>query len=93
MTEEEWGPWIEHDGSGCPLRVGSYTEEIGISPTGLPTEGSGFLNRDELPSWDWTNYGKIINGIAYGKVIRYRIRKPKALQQLREIAENVKEDA
>lgn len=69
---EEWGPWIEHDGHGCPC-VGQYgmAEFDEGRPKILEGVIYGFPNawRFDLPRV----YG------AWGKAIRYRIRKPRGM--------------
>lgn len=62
---EEWGPWIEHDGKGCPC-VGMYAERIhdrGDVVIGVVLRGGR--------SWEWAP--------GFTRVIRYRIRKPRGL--------------
>ena len=74
MTEEEWGPWIEHDGNGFPLMRGQiahmvfrdWSQEIG--PVGTFVVG----DPDKVGScWHW--------GTGWPEIIRYRIRKPRGL--------------
>ena len=92
MTEPEWGPWIEHDGKGCPC-VGSYVHVIYADHN---TEcGKAFGGA----SWtydDVDDYDTWLEGCE--PIIRYRIRKPRAMKLLQSIVENppkqlVKEDA
>jgi hypothetical protein len=76
---EEWGPWIEHDGKGCPC-VGHYVhcmfdERVSGEPDVFLGEvyyiaGSRGI---ECRSWDWSNSRE------FSRVIRYRIRKPRGL--------------
>ena len=81
MTDAEWGPWIEHDGKGCPC-VGQYVhrvyEKIGRNPDGsLSNENLGIA----LDSESWCGGSGKANAI-----IRYRIRKPRAMKLLQAIA-------
>lgn len=85
---DEWGPWIEHDGRGCPC-VGQYVHVRYKNPAGLFIGPNGELDADRAgavgvasgsPSWAWAPH--------WNPIIRYRIRKPRALKQLREIARN-----
>lgn len=92
MTDEyEWGPWIEHDGSGRPNLDGvprqiEYADGQIIDTTAYsqvffdirPYTGPKFAD-----SWDWSKPGFFI------PVIRYRIRKPRALRELRELVEKL----
>ncbi|QDP48376.1 MAG: hypothetical protein Tp118SUR00d2C21406231_70 [Prokaryotic dsDNA virus sp.] len=91
MTQdsEEWGPWIEHDGKGCPVRGGyvhvkysaadlaGTTELYGIVPQGAGTT----INSQ----WIWDR------AIRFGRpfIIRYRIRKPRALRDLITLVETL----
>ena len=87
MTEE-WGPWIEHDGKGCPVlgQYGEYYWNDGDSFEGVI--GKGGISRLGNPvasytgggSWEWKR------GF---RVVRYRVRRPKALQQLIQMVENL----
>lgn len=91
MTDE-WGPWIEHDGSGCPC-VGYYIQieldrdakrhpDRFIAINSRTFEGllSIDLSLGAEWSWDWG-----------ARVMRYRIRRPKALLQLIEMVETLPE--
>ena len=97
MTDE-WGPWIEHDGKGCPC-VGQVAHIIvgpdeGYDP-GLddtPPDGDilEIISNNEWveiakhdTQWTWTA------GIY--PVIRYRIRKPRGLTILEGLLENLPE--
>lgn len=88
--DETWGPWIEHDGKGCPCR-GAFAHVVfarairgtasmasrGQSLT--PTDWVGVVNPvGDDGSWDWS--------LRYVPIIRYRIRKPRALLDLIERA-------
>ncbi len=100
MQDEEWTDWIEHDGQGCPC-VGQMVERV-LSTCG---EGVLHTTRREESSivgivpaaaagvrspWYWHNFMKInSNGRRVAKVIRYRIRKPRALLDLIERARSL----
>lgn len=92
---EEWGPWIEHDGAHKPelgamvereyangliitMRMGDWTTtaKLGISMYRGPCFSSG---------WMWAD-GMIGNCIP---VVRYRIRKPRGMAILEQIARDV----
>lgn len=88
--QEQWGPWIEHDGRGGKHLAGEWLHIIGADGR----QGEGMLRFGCGPAslWHWDtltmkNYHK--------RVIRYRIRKPRGLTILQELIENlpVKEDA
>lgn len=87
----EWGPWIEHDGKGCPC-VGSYVRvetkgKIGGFAAGLfgriinDRTAEYIPNNKNAGSWTWKH------GDAH--VVRYRIRKPKGLTILTDILREV----
>lgn len=90
---EEWGPWVEHDGMTRPVPKGTYvsvylrsgavveaiTGRNGVMPDG--TLVRGYVG----DAWLWGS----IPGMEAAEVVRYRVRKPRALQQLREMIENL----
>ena len=79
---EEWGPWIEHDGGPRPVKPGTVCHlvyqdgEHFIGPIGVGAGGTEIGSVDE-PWGGWC------------PIIRYRIRRPKALQQLIHMVENL----
>lgn len=92
MTEqnEEWGPWIEHDGKGCPLPFGSVAEvtekanEDGDSwNAGDERTGVVVVSSQMIEPW--------YRGQSVADIIRYRIRKPRALSKLQEMIRNLPE--
>lgn len=82
-----WGPCIEHDGKGCPC-VGEYVQceraNLGILEViaGAECISHGLDPNGWGSAWVWREYHR------YSDVIRYRIRKPKGLTLLEEIAKN-----
>jgi len=89
MTEQqqEFGPWIEHDGKGCPC-VGKMVEVnrangdisrfIAGSGTLYTARASAHYCANKTGSWwQWVSDYPV-----YGEIIRYRIRKPRALLDL-----------
>ena len=91
MTDSnEWGSWIEHDGSGCPV-IGQYVQAefrriIKKAPSHYviisPKVIEGIMRRNPAnihgDSWNWRRGNP---------VLRYRIRKPRGLTILERIAE------
>lgn len=78
MTQEQWGPWIEHDGNGCPC-AGEWIQaedEDGHRAEGIAPDCCTGGARH------W-----YANNPPYVQVIRYRIRKPRGLTILQRIAE------
>lgn len=83
MNEEGWGPWIDHDGKGCPVPLGTIVKVIhedGISSEG-PAEGSLCWVWGEIPSEDDTGW--------YVPIIKYRVKKPKGLIILESLLQNL----
>lgn len=95
MTKEEWGPWIIHDQSGCPVPTGTIVEvDISVPP---PLDGSGKYVTCvgvEWHGWDRMDmYSRQIQtnmGITVG-VIKYRIRKPRGMVMIDEILNGIRE--
>ena len=101
MTEE-WGPWIEHLGDGCPAGlIGKtveceYTNEDGTKITGyrvfdpltelLASCASWHANR-HMNSGNDGYWGDWLGSMEY--VIRYRIRKPKGMDILEQALRDV----
>lgn len=93
VSSENWGPWIDHDGKGFPVPIGTLVHMAFDAPIDR-IKGEEVLPRSELictleaealESWLWAlpRYHPI-GQIA--RVIRYRVHQPRALQQLRRIA-------
>lgn len=83
---EEWGPWIEHDGSRGP--VGKWVLAEHDRPIMRMAHNHGRANGNKYEgicmggnSWQW--------GRGFTHVKRYRVRRPKALQQLIQMVENL----
>ena len=107
MNPDEWGPWIEHDGNGCPPDlIGKFVHvlfewEDGRGDTELLAIITPLLA--SCPSWsarEYAGYGyhSHWDGVSHssmGFVTRYRVRIPRALIELRRLVETlpVTEDA
>lgn len=89
MTErgEEWGPWIEHDGKSVPTNVvGKFVHakhnECGLCyRTGELTDENMNICTGNPSAW--------IKTVGWTTVIRYRVRKPRALIEIIERVENL----
>lgn len=82
---EEWGPWIEHDGKGCPV-VGMYVRirtASGFEIEGVPSEKCAVPADGEATAWIWSS---LPQSEAFLRVIRYRLRRPSALRRLIDLA-------
>lgn len=93
---EEWGPWIEHDGKGCPLPVGIMCEAEGECGARTFRQVS-FIRHDtkRRPTkpdcynpWFWDTLStddRFWNAV----VVRYRTRKAKGLVVCEDILADV----
>ncbi|MBO9430601.1 hypothetical protein [Sulfitobacter sp. R18_1] len=91
--DQEYGPWIDHDGRGCPCK-GKIVETdvlgIGISEHVAFEVFLDLNGRQVVPknahlvrdAWTWTRP-------RHGDVIRYRVRKPDALRALIQMVESI----
>jgi hypothetical protein len=73
---EEWGPWISHDGSGCPLRSGTIVEVVFQDGFGFSMRDIATVSGGSYSSWNWEHFPEL------KKIIRYREKKPKGMQML-----------
>ena len=85
---DEWGPWIEHDGNGCPC-IGQYVNLItkyGEDVYGIPgsQHSATVLN---TPGSGWVHV--YAPGFNDNWVVRYRIRNPLAMQMLRDLIADI----
>lgn len=94
---EEWGPWIDHDGKGCPVAGRRVHIVLGVSDAGH--------HPDDDPQEDWHDVEAVINGheaIAIARpnpswfwgsgwypIVSYRVQRPRALLDLIELVENL----
>lgn len=87
----EWGPWVEHDGMGCPC-VGMITQwefdaDLIYKVGAVDIHGNEIIGPrtaqgrpENGEAWSWT--------AGYYRVIRYRIRKPKGMTILEQLVKN-----
>jgi hypothetical protein len=82
---EEWSPWFEHDGSGCPVPTGAGAV-VQYRNTGV--EAATVMGGR---SWFWCMRGGVpqCDPRFIDPIIRYRIRRPPAVQLLVDIAETL----
>lgn len=91
MTDDhEWSEWRDHDGKGCPV-VGAIVEAAhGGIPNEVFTAGAhtsyGIL-RPTHSRWHWARPENLLPAEFY--ILRYRVRKPRALRDLIELVENL----
>lgn len=88
LMAEEFGPWVEHDGSGCPqdVQVGRYIQAVTRAWDGSewPEEGVVHQAVVESPCWWMAEPNEI-----FKRVLRYRLRRPPAVQILVDLAETL----
>lgn len=95
---EEFGPWIEHDGSGIPFPRGTVAhivwadgQEIVVQHQGQSAESEGLTFNQNYKgptycnSWCWDGPGNAI------PVVCYRIKKPRGLTILEGLLEELPE--
>lgn len=87
MSDDDWGPWIEHDGAHIPtdfvvgdvVQLISENNENGALEISPPkrVEPEDFVRYN----WFW--------GESTHDTLRYRVRRPRALRDLIELVENL----
>ncbi len=79
MLNDQWGPWIKHDGSRVPEPAGTvvFVERAG------GRQHSGIVSGKQKSGWNWEVC--ISHGRPQDCVIRYRKRKPLGLVILEEL--------
>ena len=85
--QEEWTEWFQHDGKGCPC-VGKMVEVVrangdvsqfiaGRGESYKTKASFSYLSMNTKSWWDWASDKPV-----YGEIIRYRLKKPRALLDL-----------
>jgi hypothetical protein len=84
---DEWGPWIDHDGRGCPVPRGTWVE--GEDVCGHIEQWAAMMHKKPLglpgDAWSW----RFRRRVRLDDIIRYRIRKPRGLTILEGLLENL----
>ena len=80
--EGEWGPWVEHDGKGCPVK-GMWVHIVRAEGLESETRATGSFHIMAGSGWIWRSIPKPL--LPY-RIIRYRVRKPRGLTILKRIA-------
>lgn len=81
---EHWGPWIVHDGKGCPVQTGAIVEIVCQDRFGFAMRLVTTVAGGTYSSWDWRYYPEL------KKIIRYREKKPRGLQMLEDEVRSIK---
>lgn len=74
----EWGPWVIHNGLGCPLRAGTIVEVCFQDAFGYTSTAVASVAGGDYSSWNWEHYPEL------KKIVRYREKKPRGLRMLRD---------
>lgn len=86
---EDWGPWIEHDGKGCPLPKGTFFHAVGASGREEVAQREHGPGVPPPHFWCYWAHDTLPAECFPDRVIRYRIRRPRALQKLVELVETL----
>jgi hypothetical protein len=99
--EYEWGPWIEHDGMGCPVKPGETvmievdtTEAIKGGIRGVYGPFVIDFGPISVSLWNRVDYEARecrFHGIIGKGIIRYRVRRPRVAEWLQSIPVDIKE--
>lgn len=84
MTDD-WGPWINHDGKGCPVARGTIVEVLHANGEeevyrALCNFRPGWPGAGVANLWDWSTC-QSYRAIDY-RIVQYRVQKPRALVAL-----------
>ncbi|MEO0765191.1 MAG: hypothetical protein AAFY75_04165 [Pseudomonadota bacterium] len=85
-----WGPWIKHDGQGCPLRPGVRVRCRFEEMPGEFVVVDGQTGESCAWSWNWSRWLTIApDGCGFvARIVAYRIWRGQAFQDLAAIAAN-----
>lgn len=92
MSDEEYGPWIEHNGSPCPNPGHIHIAEFKRPTFKVDTTDYKQINDRTLEfvvrnpnasSWTWTS--------GHNPIMRYRVKKPKGMVILNDLLRKVEE--
>lgn len=95
MSDEQWGPWIEHDQSGVPDCVrGRFIEVKCVHPSGQIDIDRFFHPVDLDEDWRnvWQNGDRhisVVTGQILVRIDAYRIRKPRGLTILENLIADI----
>ncbi|CUH75570.1 hypothetical protein [Tropicibacter naphthalenivorans] len=82
-TADIWGPWITHDGKGCPLRPGTIVEIVAEDRFGFTLQQIACVTGGAYSSWNWRFYPRL------KRILRYRVKKPNGLTILEDRLQSV----
>ena len=90
---EQRGAWFNHDGKGCPAKVGEVIEieaHLGNVPWGNLVKIETIIKRADFSRPCWTRRNP---STGETQVVRYRIRKPRGLTILDDIIADLPQPA
>ena len=82
---EDWGPWIAHDGRGCPDIVGRDIQCVVRRNESVPVTTAEHLECSFSAPWLWAVVP------CERQIIRYRLRKPRGLAVLESLLADLPE--
>lgn len=82
--QEEWGPWVDHDGSGCPVAIGTVVEVVCEDRFGYLMHVVATARAGHHSSWDWRHYPRL------KRILRYRVKKPRGMVVLEAMLNDVR---
>lgn len=82
MTEE-WSEWIEHNGEAMPVPSSAIVAVSFRVPAQPGDRCSGNPDEDRADTWMWDHED------LDDDIVRYRVKRPRALLQLIEMVENL----
>lgn len=83
-ADADWGPWLVHDGKGCPC-VGQYVQvrfvdgDEAVGPAGIDGGACWIWSSLELGGWHHVERGFAMH------IVEFRIRRPKGMAILNAI--------
>jgi hypothetical protein len=87
-----WGPWIEHDGKGCPCIGATVQAFLEWDPGKVTGPHTGVAGSGGGQMWDWSFLGSVTDdGWFIRRIVRYRTRKPPGLLILESILADLPE--
>lgn len=92
-SDDDFGPWIDHDGMGCPVPVGTvvmcalvdpflHQEHVVVFTEGQPWR-QGTLWSDGSPEeWVWSDPPVCYDNHHEVQIVAYRVQRPRAVREL-----------
>lgn len=92
-SDHDFGPWIDHDGLGCPVPAGTVVmgalvdpflqrDHVVVFTVGQPWRHGTLWSDGSPQEWVWNNPPVWTPEEHEVQIIAYRVRRPLALQEL-----------